>query len=95
MVFFAYFDLVHNLGAFMDNLENIGNEPEKKPFVHLHVHTEYSLLDGIARINKLPDVCKQYGWPAIAMTDHGNMYGTLKFYTQCIQNGIKPYIRHQ
>ena len=76
----------------MDNLENNGTETQKKPFVHLHVHTEYSLLDGIARINKLPDVCKENGWPAIAMTDHGNMYGTLKFYTQCIQNGIKPII---
>lgn len=72
----------------MDNIE----KPQEKPFVHLHVHTEYSLLDGIARIKELPAICKEHGWPAIAMTDHGNMYGTIKFYTECVKKGIKPII---
>ena len=51
-----------------------------KDFVHLHVHTEFSLLDGLARINKLIDVVKERGWKSVAITDHGNMYGVLKFY---------------
>ena len=53
-----------------------------KDFVHLHVHTEFSLLDGIARINKLVDIVKERGWPAVAITDHGNMYGTLHFFEE-------------
>ncbi len=61
-------------------------------FVHLHVHTEYSLLDGIARINKLIDVVKEQGSRAVAITDHGNMYGTLQFFEKCITNGIKPIL---
>ena len=50
-----------------------------KDFVHLHVHTEYSLLDGAARIKKLVKVCKEYGMNACAITDHGNMYGSVAF----------------
>ena len=46
-------------------------------FVHLHVHTEYSLLDGIARVKKLVEMTKERGERAVAITDHGNMYGTL------------------
>ncbi len=63
-----------------------------KEFVHLHVHTEYSLLDGLARIKKLVKIVKERGWKAIAITDHGNMYGTMKFYEECINNGIKPVL---
>ena len=58
-------------------------------FVHLHVHTEYSLLDGAARIKKLAKVCKEYGMPAVAITDHGNMYGAVAFFDACEENGIK------
>ena len=61
-------------------------------FVHLHVHTEFSLLDGIARINKLVDITKERGYSAVAITDHGNMYGTLQFFEECIKAGIKPII---
>lgn len=63
-----------------------------KQFVHLHLHTQYSLLDGA---NKLPDVlelAKRYGQPAIAMTDHGNLHGALEFYTEAKKIGIKPII---
>lgn len=61
-----------------------------KPFVHLHVHTEYSLLDGAARIKKLVKLAKEYGMPAVAMTDHGNMYGATHFFDACKEVGIKP-----
>lgn len=63
-----------------------------KDFVHLHVHTEFSLLDGIARVNKLVDITKERGYSAVAITDHGNMYGTLQFFEECIKAGIKPII---
>ena len=61
-------------------------------FVHLHVHTEFSLLDGCAKIKNLVALVKERGWPAVAMTDHGNMYGTLQFYKECLDNGVKPII---
>ncbi len=61
-------------------------------FVHLHVHTEYSLLDGACRINKLAQKLKSIGQDAIAITDHGVMYGAIDFYTQCKENGIHPII---
>ena len=61
-----------------------------KPFVHLHLHTEYSLLDGATRIKKVVKMAKEYGMPAIAMTDHGNMYGATHFFDACKDAGIKP-----
>jgi DNA polymerase-3 subunit alpha len=61
-------------------------------FVHLHVHTEYSLLDGLSKIPKLLKRAQEYGQPAIAMTDHGAMYGTIPFYTKARKLGIKPII---
>ena len=63
-----------------------------KEFVHLHLHTEYSLLDGLARIKKLVEIVKERGWKAVAITDHGNMHGAIKFFETCVQNGIKPII---
>ncbi len=63
-----------------------------KSFVHLHVHTEYSLLDGFARIKPLVKTCKAMGMTAVAMTDHGNMYGTIPFYDECHAQGIKPLL---
>ena len=59
-------------------------------FVHLHVHSEYSLLDGAARIEKLVKKCVEYGMPAVAVTDHGNMYGMIALYDACKKAGIKP-----
>ena len=61
-------------------------------FVHLHVHTEYSLLDGACRINKLMDRVKELGQNAIAITDHGVMYGCIDFYKAAKAAGIKPII---
>ena len=61
-------------------------------FVHLHVHTEYSLLDGVARVKKLIETVKNRGGKAVAMTDHGTMAGALQFFAECYKNGIKPII---
>ncbi len=61
-------------------------------FTHLHVHTEFSMLDGAARLDELVAKAVQDGMPAIGMTDHGNMYGTLDFYKECNKQGIKPII---
>ena len=61
-------------------------------FVHLHVHTEYSLLDGACRIKDLPKVVKDMGQAACAITDHGVMYGAIDFYRACKAEGVKPII---
>ena len=63
-----------------------------KNFVHLHVHTEYSLLDGAARIGNLLDAAKKFGMDACAITDHGVMYGAIEFYKAAKKRGIKPII---
>lgn len=61
-------------------------------FVHLHTHSHYSLLDGLIKIDDLVDEAVKLGMPAIALTDHGNMYGTIEFYKACKKAGIKPII---
>ena len=69
-------------------------------FVHLHNHTEYSLLDGACRITDDKDkpaelmqvIGKEFKMPALAITDHGNMYGAVEFYSACRESGIKPII---
>jgi len=61
-------------------------------FVHLHVHTQYSLLDGMIRLDDLFKKAREYAMPAIAMTDHGNMFGAIDFYKKAYANGIKPII---
>ena len=61
-------------------------------FVHLHIHSEYSLLDGANRIKDLPVRAKELGMDAIAITDHGVMYGAIDFYKACKKEGVKPII---
>jgi DNA polymerase-3 subunit alpha len=61
-------------------------------FTHLHVHTEFSMLDGAARLDELVARAVGDGQPALGITDHGNMYGVLDFYQQCQRHGIKPII---
>src|SRR2546428_164067 len=61
-------------------------------FVHLHLHTEYSLLDGHSRIPALIARAKQLGMPAVAITDHGTMYGVIEFYLRAKEAGINPII---
>ncbi|HYJ71220.1 MAG TPA: PHP domain-containing protein, partial [Actinomycetota bacterium] len=61
-------------------------------FTHLHVHTEYSMLDGAARIGEVVGAAVADGQPAIGITDHGNMYGILDFYKECRKQGVKPIL---
>ena len=61
-------------------------------FVHLHVHTPYSLLDASCRIEPLVKRVKELGMKACAITDHGNMFGVIAFYEACVKEGIKPII---
>jgi DNA polymerase-3 subunit alpha len=61
-------------------------------FTHLHVHTEYSLLDGAARIKNLVQRTKELGMDSVAITDHGVMFGVIDFYKEAVKQGIKPII---
>ena len=77
----------------------MSTEPENKSikrdqplFAHLHVHTEFSLLDGAIRINRMLKKAASLGMEAAAITDHGNMFGVVEFYSQAIKAGIKPII---
>ena len=63
-----------------------------EPFVHLHLHTEYSIADGTVRIPALMDQCVHDGVPAVALTDQGNLFGLVKFYRKAFASGIKPII---
>ena len=65
---------------------------EHSRFVHLHCHTQYSLLDGANKIGALLERIKQLKQPAVAMTDHGNMFGAIEFYREAMRQGIKPII---
>src|SRR5438552_2126245 len=62
------------------------------PFVHLHVHTHYSLLDGACRVDKLVKRVKELGMDSIAITDHGCMFGVIEFFNECKKEGIKPIL---
>src|SRR5512139_3326187 len=61
-------------------------------FVHLHVHSQYSLLDGAIRFEDLFELAKEYRMNAVALTDHGNLFGAIEFYQKAIHHGIKPII---
>jgi DNA polymerase III subunit alpha len=65
---------------------------EHSDFVHLHVHSQYSLLDGAIRFEEAFDLAKKYRMEALALTDHGNMFGTVEFYQTAIKHGIKPIV---
>ncbi len=65
---------------------------KKSTFVHLHVHTQYSLLDGMNRIDDLVRRAGEFGMPALAITDHGNMFGVIEFYQKAMKAGLKPII---
>ena len=64
-------------------------------FCHLHLHTHYSLLDGFNRIPPLVEQTKKLGMTACAITDHGNLYGAIEFYTECKKGGINPIIGYE
>ncbi len=63
-----------------------------RPFVHLHLHTEYSILDGLSKVEPLCARAAELGMPALAITDHGAMYGVIDFYNACKKHGLKPII---
>ena len=65
---------------------------EKLNFIHLHTHSHYSLLDGLSKLEDLIDLAKKFKMPAMALTDHGNMYGAIEFYKLAKKEGIKPII---
>lgn len=65
---------------------------KNKNFVHLHVHSEYSLLDGACRTADLVAAAGRYGMPSVALTDHGNMFGAIEFYRKARENNIKPIV---
>ncbi|HNW71630.1 MAG TPA: DNA polymerase III subunit alpha [Candidatus Paceibacterota bacterium] len=67
-------------------------EKETAKFVHLHTHSHYSLLDGLSKVDDLVALAKKYKMPALAITDHGNMYATIEFYKSAKKAGIKPII---
>lgn len=73
-------------------MEETKKEKKTDPFVHLHVHTEYSLFDGISRIPDLVSYVKSLGQTALAITDHGVMYGAVYLYKECLKQGIHPII---
>src|ERR1019366_10577281 len=73
------------LPASVINLRNM--DPN---FVHLHVHSEYSLLDGACRVRPLVERVHELGMPAVALTDHGSLSGTVKFYRAAKEVGVKP-----
>ena len=64
-------------------------------FTHLHLHTQYSLLDGSGKIHEMIDQCKKLGMDSIAITDHGVMYGVVDFYEEAVKQGIKPIIGYE
>src|ERR1700746_1657476 len=70
----------------------IGKHPMPAPFVHLHCHTDYSLLNGACEISQLMDLVAEQKMPAIAMTDHGNLFGAVEFYNGAKAKGIHPVI---
>ena len=76
-----------NYNNFTMPMHEVGNQ-----FVHLHVHTEYSLLDGINKVTRLPEQVKAMNQPALAITDHGNISGSYRFYKECNKAGVKPII---
>ena len=64
----------------------------RQDFVHLHLHTDYSLLDGACKISRLVDLAARYQMPAVAITDHGNLFGAVQFYRAAVNRGVKPII---
>lgn len=67
-------------------------DKKEAKFIHLHTHSHYSLLDGLSKVEDMVRIAKEHGMGAMAITDHGNMYGAIEFYKECKKAGIKPII---
>ena len=76
----------------MSSTDAVSEAVASEPFVHLHTHTEFSLLDGAARIDELVDTVQRLEQPAVAITDHGVLYGAVDFYARATAAGVKPII---
>jgi DNA polymerase-3 subunit alpha len=76
----------------MRDREGVTTRAISDSFVHLHTHSEYSLLDGAARIQQMFAKAAAFGMPALALTDHGVMFGALDFYLAGIEHGVKPIL---
>lgn len=74
------------------NFNSKVKEKMEKQFTHLHVHSEYSLLDGLGRINELVKAVAQSGMESVALTDHGVLFGAIDFYKACLNEKIHPVI---
>jgi DNA polymerase-3 subunit alpha len=73
-------------------IKSMVEKKAKQKFTHLHVHSHYSLLDGLAKIDELVEKAKEFGMDSLALTDHGVMYGAIEFYRKALAAGIKPII---
>jgi DNA polymerase-3 subunit alpha len=62
------------------------------PFVHLHCHSDYSLLDGACGVSQIVNTVAEQGMPAVALTDHGNLFGAVHFYNAAREKGVQPII---
>src|SRR5256885_16608148 len=62
------------------------------PFVHLHNHSQFSLLDGAQKIDDMVDKASSFGMKSVAITDHGNLFGAIKFYKKALKKGIRPVL---
>ena len=71
------------------------NNSTPRPFTHLHCHSHYSLLDGASPIGKLLQRAKSHGMSALAITDHGNLHGSLEFYRKAKELGITPILGYE
>ena len=78
-----------------ESLATEANVSTPRPFVHLHCHSHYSLLDGAGSIGKLIGRAKSHGMTALALTDHGNLHGALEFYKKAKDSGINPIIGYE
>ncbi len=78
----------------VSTLEQLAVTPAPAPadFVHLRVHSEFSIADGLVKVNDLADAVRQHGMPAVGLTDQGNLFGLVKFYKACVSAGVKPLI---
>lgn len=80
------------MSSIKEGLNTVDNSDTHGRYVHLHVHTEYSLLDGASKISELVAYAKELGMDSLAITDHGAMYGAVEFYQECRKQGIKPIL---